>query len=87
MDNDNITQLKTSRCRHNKWFVDETLAEITCGICEEKLNPIWCLVQQAKTEVRLKFHFKQLRAKVEKTKDKLRCKCQKCGQMTPIIRN
>ncbi len=86
MGNDTVVQLKTSRCRHNKWYVDETLAEITCGICEQKLNPIWCLIQQAQQERRLKWHLEQLYEKVEKTKDKLRCKCQKCGQMTRIIR-
>ncbi len=86
MSSGNVTQLKTSHCRHNKWYVDETLAEITCGICEQKLNPIWCLVQQAKTERRLKWRFDELQTLVKKSEDKLRCKCQKCGKMTRIIR-
>ena len=86
MDSGNVTQLITTQCRHNKWYVDETLAEITCGICQQKLNPIWCLVEQAKTERRLKWHLEKLQAMVKKTENKLRCKCLHCGKITKIIR-
>lgn len=81
-----VTEIKSPTCRHNKWIVDETLAEITCGICEQKLNPIWCLIEQARTETRLFWQLQRLQKEVEKTQYKLRCKCRHCGKMTPISR-
>ena len=81
-----ITRLQIAKCRHNKFIVDETMGDVICGICEERLNPIWCLVQISKTESRMWSNLIDLEKLVYKTRDKLRCKCQKCGEMTRIIR-
>lgn len=81
-----LTRLEVSRCQHNKFIVDESMAEVVCGLCERKLNPIWCLVQYTRGEGRIRSHLEYLEQRVKKTQDKLRCKCRKCGQMTSIIR-
>jgi len=36
------------KCKHTKFIVDESLNEVECGICGEKLNPIWVISQMAK---------------------------------------
>ena len=76
----------TEQCRHNKFIVDETLNEVQCGICGSYLNPMWVLKHLCGHEHRAANHLKELEQQVEKTKDKLRCKCQHCGKMTRIHR-
>lgn len=72
------------RCQHNKFIVDEQLGEVECGICGDKLNPIWVLRHLCGEEARYYQRLSFLREEAEKAKAKNRCKCEKCGQMTRI---
>ncbi len=74
------------QCRHNRFIVDVSLNEVQCGICGRNLNPMWVLTQLSGNEHRAANHLRQLQAMVNKTADKLRCKCQRCGKMTSIDR-
>lgn len=71
-------------CKHNKFIVDGQLATVECGICGEKLNPIWVLEQYANEEHRLFKQFNRLKALIKIAKDKTKCKCEHCKQMTRI---
>ncbi|MEA5281413.1 hypothetical protein [Vibrio parahaemolyticus] len=73
-------------CRHKSFIVDARLNVVECGDCGAKLNPMWTLTELAARESRYRNHIEQLKAKVEKTEARLRCKCQHCGNMTRIIR-
>lgn len=73
-------------CDHHgaTYFYDESEAEVTCGGCGAKLNPVWVLAQLSAMEGRWiegRRAYLQLKAEHEKRR---RCKCQHCGQMTRI---
>lgn len=83
-----VIELKrfNDKCRHNKYIVDPQLATVECAICGEKLNPIWVLTELSHKEARARNVVDDLKEQAEKTKNKLRCKCQHCGEMTRILR-
>jgi len=73
-------------CRHNKYYLDNSLANVKCGICNESLNPLWVIRELANEENR---YFMQMQAYeniVKKAEAKNKCKCEKCGEMTRIER-
>lgn len=72
------------KCRHGNFLVDEKKAEVECGICHEKLNPMWVLVEIATQDRILRDRWAGMKAEVELMKPKLRTKCKHCGEMTPI---
>lgn len=73
-----------NECQHRIAIVDEEKAEIECSECGEKLDPIKYLAKLADREGRMYAAMVQLRRDYEKVKEKTRCKCQHCGQMTRI---
>lgn len=80
------------KCMHGRfenaqYIVDESLAEIECSVCHEKLNPIWAMAQLARMEHR--FHEAQKRyiEEMRRLSERTRTKCKSCGVMTPISRN
>ena len=84
---DNVLSDRWQRkCRHNKFIVDESLNEVECGICNQNLNPMWVLKQLCGNEHRAANRLTQLEQLAEKTKNKMRCKCEHCGKMTKIHR-
>lgn len=75
-----------SACRHypGRFIVNESLAEVTCGDCNEKLNPMWVLHQLAVrdhnfAEAHTRYH-EQMRRLSERTSTK----CRHCGKMTRV---
>lgn len=82
---DNVINLKHDfSCSHNKFVLDEKLNTVECGICGKELNPIWVLKKISHSESRLNRTLDLLIDKIEKCKNKLRCKCQHCKKMTRI---
>lgn len=75
-----------AKCQHNKFTVDKRHQFVECGICGEKLNPIWCLEQLCYKESRAQMRVVALEKAAAKAKDKNRCKCEKCGEFTRIHR-
>ena len=75
------------QCQHGAFLVDEKAAEVTCGRCKEKLNPIWVLMQIAMDDRRLRDHWSTMRAEIELMKPKLQTKCKHCQKLTPIPTN
>ena len=79
---------KHNSCQHQKIFVDDSLNEIICQLCGERINPIWWLKKWADEESFLEFRRDRLQEVVDdiekKEKVKNRCKCEHCGKMTKI---
>ncbi len=73
-------------CRHGEFTINESNDTIQCGVCKEILSPMWVLKQLANKNSQLYWRWKEMQEKVEKTKNKLRCKCTHCGNMTQIQR-
>ena len=85
--NNVLKQIEWSKqCRHNRFIVDDTLNEVVCGICGDRLNPMWVLSELCGNEHRAAQRLKTLEDMAEKTKNKIRCKCEHCGKMTKIHR-
>ena len=82
-----ITTVSFSRrCQHNKFIVDETLNTVECGICGDKLNPIWALAQFSKKEARVRQSVEAAQEIAKKAEAKNRCKCEHCKKMTRIVK-
>ena len=73
-------------CNHlfATYTVSEADAEVTCGRCNGKVNPMWVLVQLAREDRRM--HATQQAAKraSERHAERSRTKCDHCGRMTRI---
>lgn len=74
------------KCIHNRYLIDTKKNYVECSICGDHLNPMWVLEQLCYEEARVWKNLDFLKKRVEKTKDKLRCKCQHCQKMTRIER-
>jgi len=82
---ENVIALKRSfKCAHNKFVVDPELDYVECGICGERLNPIWVICEFANREHRANQRIRALNEIAEKAIQKNRCKCEHCGKMTRI---
>lgn len=73
-------------CNHSTstYIVDERLAEVQCGDCGAKLEPVWVLRSLCEKEARWnqrRTEFLELQAE---TRDRTRTRCQHCDQMTNI---
>jgi len=73
-------------CSHHNgpYIIDDTLAEVTCGQCKAKLNPMFVLKQLAHQETRWHTHFKQYQGEMKRLSERSKTKCQHCKQMTRI---
>ena len=81
-------------CQHDRIEVDDSLYEIKCLDCGEKLNPVWYLCQIAFKQNKLKKmydEYNKLARMINNTKVKLKtinkCKCEHCGKMTKVIKS
>jgi hypothetical protein len=68
------------------YLVDEALAEVECGKCGAKLNPMWVLVRLANEDRRLNESQRRYQEEMARLNERERTKCEHCGQMTRISR-
>lgn len=74
-----------SKCHHEGPFlVDERAAEVECGRCGEKLNPMWVLNRLAREETHWHRQREAYHERLKQLEKRTRTKCYHCGQMTPI---
>lgn len=73
-------------CRHKKFIVDVATDTVECGDCHKVLSPMWVLVQLSDNHNYLCRRYHEITAITEKAQAKNRCKCEKCGQMTRIVK-
>jgi len=79
-----LTVVHHGLCRHERFEVDEKLAEVKCKACGEKMSPMWVLVQIAHRENRLAERLLNLRTECRLLEGRVRTKCDNCGKMTRI---
>jgi len=79
-----LLKIRNWKCRHNKFLIDPQLGYVECGICGEKLNPMWVLEQLCSEEARYYKHLEALTELAKKAEKKNRCKCEHCKKMTKI---
>ena len=76
--------VRKSKCFHKKFVVDESLAEVECADCGEKLNPMWVLRELCKKESIWRRAARRYSDEMKRLKERSRTKCYSCGAMTPI---
>lgn len=66
------------------YVVDEALAEVECGRCGAKLNPMWVLTRLANEDRRMAELRERYQDEQRRLSERSRTKCQHCGKMTRI---
>jgi hypothetical protein len=75
-----------SRMKNVTYLVDEGAAEVECGHCHAKLNPMWVLSKLAHNETSYHETSKRYHEEMKRLSERTRTKCDKCGHMTRISR-
>lgn len=80
--------MKGGGCGHVyvQYIVDEKLAEVECGKCGAKLNPMWVLTRLANEDRRYEEGQKRYQEEMKRLSERSRTKCHNCGKMTEISR-
>ena len=80
---------KSGVCSHMfvQYIVDPSLAEVECGRCGAKLNPMWVLSHLAVQDRRFQDAAERYREETKRISERQRTKCQHCGKMTRISHN
>lgn len=76
----------TSKCYHGQYEVDDAKAEVICGICKEKIDPMAVLRELAHKETgwhRARVIYQE---EMKRLEERARTKCQHCGKLTRISR-
>ncbi|MDI1231359.1 MAG: hypothetical protein PSU93_09440 [Methylobacter sp.] len=75
---------RNNYCRHRPLIVSEELNTVECEDCGALLNPVAMLIRLAHEESMWKRNFDQMKELREELKNRQRCKCDHCGNMTNI---
>lgn len=80
--------MKDGGCSHflTHYIVDEKLAEVECGTCGAKLNPMWVLGQLANMDRRYEEAATRYQEEMKRLSERELTKCRHCGKMTRISR-
>jgi hypothetical protein len=75
-----------TKCLHypGHFIVDGSLAEVTCGDCGEKLNPMWVLQQLATRDRNFAEAHTRYHEQMKRLSERTSTKCRHCGKMTRI---
>jgi len=81
--------MKGGGCSHFmvQYVVDEALAEVECGKCGAKLNPMWVLSKLASQDRRFEEGQKRYQEEMQRLGERSRTKCFHCGKLTDISRS
>jgi hypothetical protein len=66
------------------YLIDEKLAEVECGTCHARLNPMHVLGELARQETQWHNYRRSYHDQLQRLRERSRTKCEKCGQMTRI---
>jgi hypothetical protein len=72
--------------KHVTYIVDEAAAEVECGGCKAKLNPMWVLAKLAHNETKYHETAKRYQEEMARLSERSRTRCDACGHMTRISR-
>ena len=81
-----LVRYQQGACNHTTctYIIDERLAEVQCGDCGAKLEPVWVLRQLCEKESRWQERKREYMALEQEIRDRTRTRCQHCDQMTAI---
>ena len=79
-----LTVVHSYKCIHGNYIVDPDKAEVECGKCHERLNPIKVLVELAHKECKYHDYHKRFIEQSKKMDERTRVKCSHCGQFTKV---
>jgi len=68
------------------YVIDPSAAEVECGGCGEKLNPMWVLGQLVTADRRFAESQARYQDEQKRLAERQRTKCYHCGKMTRISR-
>lgn len=68
------------------YIVDDALAEVECGNCGAKLNPMWVLTRIASEDRHMAETQERYHDEMRRLEQRSRTKCTHCGRMTRISR-
>ena len=79
---------RSVECSHLfvQYLVCDSAAEVECGRCGAKLNPMWVLIRLASEDRRMEESQKRYQDELKRLEGRSRTKCRCCGKMTPISR-
>ena len=77
---------KHGGCLHPRFVVDDKLLEVECGVCKEKLSPMWVLVHLATKDMQMKESRKRYVEEMKRLEERSKTKCEHCEKMTRISR-
>lgn len=77
---------RIGQCNHlfTTYLVSPSEAEVTCGKCDAKLNPVWVLGQLAQKDHQWHAQRRAAERAREVRAERQRTKCDHCGRMTRI---
>jgi hypothetical protein len=77
---------KPGTCSHLfcTYIVEQSAADVECGKCGAKLNPMWVLVHLAVNDRRYEESQKRHQEEMKRLAERSRTKCEHCRQMTRI---
>lgn len=80
------SEVGKSKCHHYPgcFIVDSSLAEVTCGECKEKLNPMWVLGQLATRDRNFAEAHTRYHEQMKRLSERTSTKCQHCKKMTRV---
>lgn len=79
-----LREIGGTRCSHMNVTTDTTLAELKCGDCGERLNPVEYLAGLAEEWHRIERLYFQYREAKAAYDAKGRCRCEHCGKLTRV---
>jgi hypothetical protein len=81
-----LVRYQHGACNHTTctYIVDEKLAEVQCGDCGAKLEPVWVLRQLCEKEARWNDRRREYLELDAHLRERTRTRCQHCDQMTVI---
>lgn len=75
-------------CNHlfATYLIEDGGAEVTCGRCNGKLDPMWVLGRLATEDRRMAESQARYQDEMKRLDERKRTKCRHCGNLTPISR-
>lgn len=74
------------QCRHERFTIDEKLAQVECRDCKASLNPFYALAQLARQETRYHELHERYQDEMKRLGERSKTKCEHCQKMTRISR-
>jgi hypothetical protein len=73
-------------CSHDRFVIDDKKAEVGCGDCHEKLNPMWVLSVLTSRDHRFHEAHATYNEQMKRLDERTRTKCEWCDKLTRINR-